>query len=182
MRAQLLSGHTCRRAVTTPLGVFTIIASDVGITEVTFPGIAPRRLIASKPTKRNANSEAILDAAVNEMYCYFKGDLLCFASPIDLSETSAFKRDIYETLMTIPFGDTVTYGLLAALAGHPGKARAVGGAMAQNPVPLFIPCHRVTGANGKLGGWSGPPGLKTTLLDFEKSVIEKRTTSTPVNR
>ena len=81
-----------------------------------------------------------------------------------------FTADILRTLYEqVPSGQTVTYGQLAALAGHPGKARAVGQAMARNPWPLIVPCHRVLGAGGALTGYTNPHGLdlKALLLALE---------------
>lgn len=80
---------------------------------------------------------------------------------------------VLQTLQGIPFGATTSYGQLAMMAGHPGAARAVGGVMAANPFPLIIPCHRVLGAGGKLGGYSGGKGVATKkwLLAFEQGTV-----------
>ncbi|HEV7431782.1 MAG TPA: methylated-DNA--[protein]-cysteine S-methyltransferase [Steroidobacteraceae bacterium] len=80
---------------------------------------------------------------------------------LDLSRCSAFHRRVYEIARTIPAGATWTYGALAARAGSPGAARAVGQAMARNPFPLVVPCHRVTGAQGWAGGFSAHGGVNT---------------------
>ena len=82
--------------------------------------------------------------------------------------TAAILRTLFEK---VPAGRKLTYGELAALAGHPGKARAVGQAMARNPWPLIVPCHRVLGANGALTGYTNPHGLdlKALLLALESS-------------
>ena len=84
-------------------------------------------------------------------------------------EGTPFTRRIYEVVRRIPAGETLSYGEVADAAGRPGAARAVGSAMAKNPVCLFIPCHRVVGASG-LGGYSSPGGLaqKKQLLDLER--------------
>jgi methylated-DNA-[protein]-cysteine S-methyltransferase len=80
---------------------------------------------------------------------------------LDLSRCSPFHRRVYEIARTIPAGETWTYGALAARAGSPGAARAVGQAMARNPFPLVVPCHRVTGAQGWAGGFSAHGGVST---------------------
>jgi methylated-DNA-[protein]-cysteine S-methyltransferase len=84
-------------------------------------------------------------------------------------EGTPFMRRVYEVVRRIPAGKTLSYGEVAEAAGRPGAARAVGSAMAKNPVCLFIPCHRVVGASG-LGGFSSPGGLaqKRLLLDLER--------------
>lgn len=83
------------------------------------------------------------------------------AVALDYSRCSPFYRRVYEIARTIPAGQTCTYGALAARAGRPGAARAVGQAMARNPFPLVVPCHRVTGAQGRAGGFSAHGGVST---------------------
>jgi methylated-DNA-[protein]-cysteine S-methyltransferase len=90
--------------------------------------------------------------------------------PLAWDALPPFTADILRTLHErVPCGQTLTYGELAALAGHPGKARAVGQAMARNPWPLIVPCHRVLGADGALTGYTNPHGLdlKALLLALE---------------
>jgi len=80
---------------------------------------------------------------------------------------SAFRRDIWKAMCKIPRGKTETYAELASEAGHPNAARAVGGACGANPLPLFVPCHRVVAAGGKLGGFSPGAAWKVLLLNGE---------------
>jgi methylated-DNA-[protein]-cysteine S-methyltransferase len=82
--------------------------------------------------------------------------------PVDLSRVDAgFPRAVYEVLQKeVPFGETVSYGELAEMAGRPGAARAVGNAMSRNPVPIVVPCHRVVAAGGRIGGY-GSSGVST---------------------
>lgn len=90
--------------------------------------------------------------------------------PLEWEALTPFTREVLEALWRkVPCGTTVTYGRLAELAGHRGKARAVGGAMARNPWPLIVPCHRVLGADGSLTGYTNPHGLdlKALLLELE---------------
>jgi len=90
--------------------------------------------------------------------------------PLAWEAVPPFTRQVLHTLLArVRHGETVTYGELAALAGHPGKARAVGQAMARNPWPLGVPCHRVLGAGGCLTGYTNPHGLplKELLLRME---------------
>lgn len=79
-----------------------------------------------------------------------------------------FPRRVLGELAKVRFGHTLSYGELARRAGSPGAARAVGGVMAKNPIPLVVPCHRVLAAGGKIGGFTGGLGLKRALLDLEK--------------
>lgn len=90
-----------------------------------------------------------------------------------LEDVPPFHRRVYKALCKIPAGKTVTYAELARLAGSPGAARAVGQAMAKNPYPVKIPCHRVVASNGGLGGYSGRGGLtaKRKLLKQEGVIL-----------
>ncbi len=94
---------------------------------------------------------------------------------VDFVPATEFQRRVYALCRRIPHGKTRTYAELAALAGSPGAARAVGNCMARNPVPLVIPCHRVVGSHGRLGGFSAPGGTRTkgALLSLEKGETEK---------
>jgi len=90
--------------------------------------------------------------------------------PLDLPQLTRFQRRVVQQLRNVGYGETISYGELAKDAGSPGAARAVGNMMAQNPIPLIIPCHRVVGSGGKLGGYSAPQGLamKRRLLEMEQ--------------
>src|SRR5262249_57198876 len=90
---------------------------------------------------------------------YFRGHRRRCTMPVDLSSVDApFPRAVYETLhRDVRFGETVSYGELAEMAGRPGAARAVGNAMSRNPVPIVVLCHRVVASGGRLGG-DGPSG------------------------
>ncbi|MFY9180781.1 MAG: methylated-DNA--[protein]-cysteine S-methyltransferase [Kiritimatiellia bacterium] len=87
--------------------------------------------------------------------------------PVVFERASAFRRKIWRAMAAIPRGQTRTYGELARRAGHPGAARAAGGACGANPAPLFLPCHRVLGVDGRLGGFSSGLAWKTHLLNAE---------------
>src|SRR5262249_34873726 len=93
---------------------------------------------------------------------YFRGHRRRCTMPVDLSSVDApFPRAVYETLhRDVRFGETVSYGELAEMAGRPGAARAVGNAMSRNPVPIVVPCHRVVASGGRIGG-GGPAGGRT---------------------
>jgi len=97
---------------------------------------------------------------------YFAGELEVWK--LDrLPPGGQFYQKVWRILTTIRFGETISYGALAALAGNPGSARAVGSAMARNPLPILIPCHRVIASNGGLGGYGGGLDMKRWLLRHE---------------
>lgn len=98
---------------------------------------------------------------------YLAGQRTRFDVPLDLSACPVFQRRILEACARVPAGATVTYAELAAQAGYPGAARAAGSALARNPVPLLIPCHRVVRADGGLGGYLAGLAWKRRLLALE---------------
>ena len=105
---------------------------------------------------------------------YFEGENVDFSTDpaVNLDALSPFDRKVLQACRKIRPGETTTYGDLAVRAGHPGVARAVGSALAHNPIPLIIPCHRVLRSDGSLGGFSAPGGLTTkqNLLRHEGSL------------
>ena len=104
---------------------------------------------------------------------YFAGERQAFDLGLGL-EGSAFQQRVWEELSKVGYGETVTYGELAARVGRPGAARAVGLANARNPVSVVVPCHRVIGANGKLTGYGGGMESKRWLLELEAGVLALR--------
>ena len=100
---------------------------------------------------------------------YLSGEKVPLDLEVDLAGESSFRRRVYRSVMKIPYGEIRTYGEIAALAGCPKGARAVGQAMAANRIPLVIPCHRVLSADGKIGGFSSGIELKGHLLMLEGS-------------
>ena len=108
--------------------------------------------------------------ACTQLQEYFAGKRQEFSLPVELGNLSPFARQVLSTLQKLPFGETLSYGELAANAGNPLAARAVGRIMANNHLPIIIPCHRVIGKNGSMTGYSGGDGIRTKewLLNFEK--------------
>jgi len=108
------------------------------------------------------------DEIVHCLLRYFAGERVSFEDvPIDLSWTTSFQQAVAETLRSVPHGEVVTYGELAALAGHPGAQRATGGFCAANPFSLIIPCHRVVAATGLGSYGSLGQAYKRRLLALE---------------
>lgn len=101
-----------------------------------------------------------------ELMSYFAGRLRVFTVRLDVRGTP-FQGRVWRALMSVPYGAVVTYGELARMAGVPDAARAVGGAMNRNRVPIIIPCHRVVAAGGKIGGYGGGLDIKRALLEVE---------------
>jgi O-6-methylguanine DNA methyltransferase len=100
---------------------------------------------------------------------YFSGKRKSFHLPIARAPGSSFEEKVWRACAEIPHGQTMTYGQLAECIGHPGAARATGGALGRNPLPLLTPCHRVIGATGRLTGFSSGLKWKKKLLRLENS-------------
>ena len=86
-----------------------------------------------------------------------------------MENATEYQKKIWDTARRIPYGNTVSYGQLAQMAGNYKSARAAGNALARNPVPIVVPCHRVIGSNNKLGGFGGGLEMKRYLLELESS-------------
>ena len=148
----------------TKLGFAGIAWNDDGIVRFRLPD--PDRAAAEKQFGKAepADPPPAVAAVIDQAKRYFAGERIDFTPiDLDLSGVDPFRRAIYEALRRVGFGETVTYGELAKRAGasEPQAARDVGVAMARNPVPLIIPCHRVLAAGGKLGGFSAPGSVET---------------------
>ena len=104
---------------------------------------------------------------VRQLDDYFAGKLNKFDVPLDLKGT-AFQLKVWNAMLDIPHGGTMSYGELARRIGYPKAARAVGQASGRNPVAIIVPCHRVVGSNGSLTGYGGGLPRKAALLDLEK--------------
>jgi methylated-DNA-[protein]-cysteine S-methyltransferase len=98
---------------------------------------------------------------------YFSGKIREFTVPVDLSGVTDFTRKVLEATADIPYGETVSYGEIAATIGMPGATQAVGNALGANPVPIVIPCHRVIRSDGSMGWFTGGPHIKRALLRLE---------------
>ena len=102
---------------------------------------------------------------------YFDGTRREFDLELDLAPVAGFNRRALDELARVPYGHVTTYGALAAKIGRPKAARAVGGAMNRNPIPIVLPCHRVVGAGGSLVGYAGGLERKETLLRLEGALL-----------
>ena len=110
-------------------------------------------------------------ALADKMRRYFEGEAVVFEEPLDPSIGTAFQQEVWAITRAIPRGQTRTYGQVARMAGRPvGAARAVGQAMARNPWPVVVPCHRVVGHDGRLTGFGGGLTMKQEMLNMEAEI------------
>lgn len=137
---------------------------------------AERALLRRFPEARKAEPSPPVYAVVDAAIRYFAGEKIDFGDiPVDMGEQSDFFRQVYVFVRRLGWGETTTYGAVArALGFGPEFARDVGQAMANNPIPLIVPCHRVTAAGGKIGGFSAPGGAmsKMHMLALEQVAID----------
>lgn len=108
---------------------------------------------------------------VKELDAYFAGSLRSFTIRFRFPQGTIFQQEVWRALLTIPYGETRSYGWLAATVGSPRAARAVGQAVGRNPLPVIIPCHRIIASNGSLGGFSCGVRVKKCLLELEQAGI-----------
>lgn len=143
----------------TPIGRLTLVEEDGALTEARFGANTEDCCVQRTP---------LLDKAVMELYEYFSGQRKQFDLPLKPQGT-LFQQKCWQALLAIPYGETRTYGQQAALIGQPKACRAVGMGNNRNPLPVFIPCHRVIGANGRLTGYAGGLSIKEKLLQIERT-------------
>lgn len=117
----------------------------------------------------HAPQTPLLEEAAKQLRAYFDGTLTRFDLPVHMAGT-AFQLRCWEALLTIPYGETISYGEQARRIGQPKATRAVGGANHRNPVCIIVPCHRVIGANGALTGYGEGVDMKEWLLRHEQRV------------
>lgn len=156
---------------------WTVYDSPVGELLLGTDGDALCRLSfteARPPVARRADSDPVLVATADELDRYFAGRLTEFTVPLSLRGGGDFERRVWSALLSIPYGETRSYGAIAAAVGDPDAARAVGIANNRNPVAIVVPCHRVIGSDGKLVGYGGGLGTKRTLLELEARVSIER--------
>ena len=151
------------RTVDSPVGPVTLAGKGRGLTHL--------RMVDQtyEPSRHGwqRDDEAFPDA-VEQLEGYFAGERTEFDLELDLVGT-AFQRRVWAALLTIPYGQTRSYGEIAQQIGSPGACRAVGLANGHNPIGIIVPCHRVIGSNGSLTGYGGGLDRKRALLELEKS-------------
>ncbi len=162
--------------VPTAMGEFVIGASAFGVAMGYFPGVDDFDIIdrddyygiglASWGKKR------AIEAGI-ELMGYSVGDVLRFECPIDLSYLTPFQQDVLLAVHTVPFGETITISELAVLSGQKRKYAAIANVVKHNPLPIYIPCHRVMPTKGGMGNWSGPEGWKRFLLEHEGVALKE---------
>ena len=156
----------------TPIGDLVVGVTDHGICRVHFDADPERTLevLARQYGPRVLRSSKPVDRARKELDEYFAGRRHAFDLDWDVRQLAPFNRRVLSELARVEYGQTTTYGQLAAASGNPKAARAVGTIMNRNPIPVVLPCHRVVGADGKLVGYAGGLERKALLLRLEGAI------------
>lgn len=141
-----------------PLGEILLSADERGLTGLWLPG--------QRQWDGDEGGYPVLEQAKRWLDLYFSGREPDFRPPLHLIGT-AFQREVWQILLTVPYGQTVTYGQIARRLGGSMSAQAVGGAVGRNPISIIVPCHRVIGADGSLTGYAGGLDKKLALLELE---------------
>ncbi|MBQ7990692.1 MAG: methylated-DNA--[Oscillospiraceae bacterium] len=151
------------RTYASPLGGMYMVSDGDSLTELFFEDVRPL------PASACGNA-AVFDETVRWLDMYFSGTAPDFMPKLN-AEGTVFRKLVWDMLLTVPYGQTVTYGELAGRFYRPMSAQAVGSAVGHNPICLIIPCHRVVGADGSLTGYSGGIDRKFALLHHEQGLI-----------
>ena len=157
----------------TPVGSLLVGVTDHGVCRISYDPDPERELeeLARLYGSRVLRSARPVDRLRRELDEYFAGRRRHFDLEPDIRVVPEFNRRVLEELARVEYGETTTYGALAARSGSPHAARAVGTVMNRNPVPIVLPCHRVIGASGKLIGYGGGLDRKVTLLRLEGAIL-----------
>ena len=153
----------------TRFGPGSVYATDDGVSRVVIPDMSTAERTGQVDIEEDNASELTIGVA-QMLERYFQGEQVNFTGiPVDLGGLTAFRRSVLAAARNLLYGDVCSYGRLADECGSPHAARAIGGALAANPVPVVIPCHRIVAANGCLTGFSALGGVSTkmTLLQME---------------
>lgn len=159
--------HYCK-TIWSPVGDLTLVADAAGLAAILWENDQPGR-VPLGPLVR-APRHPLLCETERQLGEYFAGARTAFDVPLSFAG-SDFQQRVWRALLTIPFGETRSYGEMARQLGNPAASRAVGAANGRNPISIIAPCHRVVGSTGKLTGFAGGLDAKAYLLDMERQAL-----------
>lgn len=153
------------KTIWSPVGELTLVADAKGLAAILWENDRPGR-VRLGPLTEDAEHPVLVEAE-RQLREYFAGARQAFDVPLSFSG-SDFQKSVWSALLTIPFGETRSYGEIAQQVGNPSASRAVGAANGRNPISIIAPCHRVVGSTGKLTGFAGGLEAKAFLLELEQ--------------
>ena len=149
----------------TPAGSIVLAASEKGLAYLSFQRMQDfQAMLMDENRLPDSRAQEIAHAAIRQVQEYFDHRRKAFDLPLDLDGMPDFRRKVLTETARIPYGTTLSYGEVAACIGQPKAARAVGGALARNPLALVIPCHRVVAGDGSMHGFSAAGGIATKVI------------------
>jgi methylated-DNA-[protein]-cysteine S-methyltransferase len=158
----------------TPLGTMRVSATNTGILRTILPAENAEEVLEDLARKVSARilrtSTPAITLTRQELDEYFDGRRHRFDVPLDWTLAKAFRLKVLEATARIPYGQTASYRQVASAAGSPNAVRAAGSALATNPLPVLVPCHRVLRSDGTVGQYLGGPAAKTQLLTLEQAI------------
>jgi methylated-DNA-[protein]-cysteine S-methyltransferase len=155
-----------------PLGPLLVAVTPAGVVRVAFDSEAEGRFmeeLARGVSARVLRDRTLVDEARRQLAQYFEGRRRTFELELDWRLVLGFRRRVLRATARIPYGETRSYRHMAGAAGSPNAVRAAGSALANNPLPIIVPCHRVLRSDGGLGGYRGGLALKRRLLALERA-------------
>lgn len=152
------------KTINSPVGTLKLVASEAGLAAILWEDDNPRRVRLEAASEDEHHP--VLVETERQLNEYFAGKRKVFSVKLDFAGTP-FQKKVWQVMLSIPFGETRTYGELARQIGDPKAVRAVGAANGRNPIAIIGPCHRVLGASGKLTGYAGGLEAKALLLRLE---------------
>ena len=153
----------CYSYLDSPIGRLLLAGNESGLQEIVFQG----KNGPAPPKPAWMEDTGGLKEPARQLRAYFGGELEDFTLPL-APQGTPFQQKVWNELLNIPYGETISYGDLARRIGNPNASRAVGLANGSNPIPIIIPCHRVIGSNGKLTGYGGGLHIKEKLIALER--------------
>jgi methylated-DNA-[protein]-cysteine S-methyltransferase len=165
-----MSGETCYGFFDSPVGRLLVAGDADHVRRISFPTEQQTK----PPPAHWRRADQPFAETFRQLDAYFAGELTRFDLALRATGT-AFQKQVWAALCDIAFGETLSYGALAARIGRPSASRAVGAANGANPLPIVVPCHRVIGADGSLTGFGGGVEIKRFLLAHEQGVSAQRT-------
>lgn len=154
-----------------PLGPLLLAATSTGLVRLAYRSEdhdAVLSRLADRISPRVLHAPQRLDPVRRQLDEYFAGARRRFEVPLDMQLSTPFRRTVLAATAALPYGTTASYGQIAAAVGNPAAVRATGTALATNPVPIVVPCHRILRGDGALGGYVGGAPAKRALLDLER--------------
>ena len=159
----------------TSLGWMGILISPIGLRKIILPQKSKEELISKTQGWDYLDENCDLASCGDlpqRLKRYLSGEKTDYPDKLDLTGATPFQQRVWSVVRTIPYGETRSYAWIAGQSSSPDSARAVGQAMAKNPLPIVIPCHRVISSNGSLGGFAGELIMKKYLLDMEAARVK----------